>query len=515
VVSRTCFFLASVFLCLSLSSRLARAEVTQPSGLVVPRDSDNGETQLYSLFSSRGEAIDFIADGRAEPATFSPLCDFRATFVLHEAGSNLGVGWYNADPAATTAPSAADIQVIVPPGSAVGTMIASEDIRSSPAYRGGAIGFALLVGPIFYTEARYNPVCTGCSPPGPWIMAVVYRSTATPNAYYVAFEDGNVGATPAEFNNDGDYNDYVYFFEGLACAAAGAPCETGMMGICNAGLTECNAGAISCRPSLSMRDEACNGLDDDCDGAIDDAAPCPEGEICDRGACVGRCMGEFGCAEGLECSAAGLCVEAACVGISCAAGEICRAGACAGPCAGVVCPGDRECRAGRCVDPCAGVTCEAGRACDRGVCTDRCECSACAPGLACDAASGVCAEAACIGVTCAAGEVCRSGACIDGCTGAECPRGQICESGECIADPTFGIDAGAGGVDGGRLDGGGAGIDGGRRRGGSDGGCSCRAVGGGRGWGSNAMMLLAALGLVITARRARRASDRASSGGSR
>src|SRR5262245_4660387 len=83
----------------------ARAEVTQPNGLKVTTPSTGGEKQLSTLYRDRMEAIDFVADGFSEPNTFSPLCDFKATFLLHEAGDNLALGWYNVPPAGAPAPS--------------------------------------------------------------------------------------------------------------------------------------------------------------------------------------------------------------------------------------------------------------------------------------------------------------------------------------------------------------------------------------------------------------------------
>ena len=505
-----------VLLAILVSALPAAAQVTQPNGLVIPRDSANGETQLYTLFSSRGEAIDFVADGRPEPATFSPLCEFTATFVLNQAGSQFGLAWYDVDPARATPPEGADLHVIVPAGAPVGTRVTSADIRSDPAYSGGLIGFALVGGQTHYSETRWNPVCTSCAPPAPWIMAVIYRSTTTPDAFYLAFEDGTVGNTPVSFNNDGDYNDDVFFLEGLVCAGGGVDCDTGMPGLCGAGLTECNGGAIECRPTSAAGDEACNGVDDDCDGDVDDGDLCETDEVCDRGVCVGRCMGEFGCAAGLACSDEGLCVESACVDVECEAGEICRAGTCTGPCTGVTCPGDQLCRAGRCVDPCDGVTCDDGRVCDRGICRDRCDCEGCADGLACDTGTGTCETSACVGVDCTSmpGTVCRDGACVDACAGAVCPRGQICEAAACVADPDFGADAGvadrdagvaldAGGTtDAGGMDGGGSGgTDGGGRGGPPSAGCGCRATSHDRG---GAAWLAIVVGLVLAIRRRRR-----------
>ncbi|AKF03637.1 MYXO-CTERM sorting domain-containing protein [Sandaracinus amylolyticus] len=510
---------ASFVLCLPLLVSLvslARAQVTQPNGMVMPRDSLNGEVQLYTLFSSRGETIDFQADGESEPALFSPLCDFRATFLLRESASSYAVGWYNADPARATPPDASEIYTIVPAGAPVGTVITGADIRGDARYLGGLIGFALTGGQTHYTEARYNPVCTGCATPNPWVMAVIYRSTVTPNAFYVAFEDGSVGSQPSSFNNDGDYNDYVYFFEGLQCSGGGEACDTGMPGICAAGVTECSGDGITCRMTVTGRDEACNGLDDDCDGETDDGDLCDEDEVCDRGVCVGRCLDEFGCARGLDCNAAGYCVESACVDVVCDAGEICRAGACIAPCDGVVCPGDQACRAGRCVDPCAAVTCDAGRVCQAGACVQSCECAPCSDELECHVSSGLCTTSDCASVDCSGtpGTVCRGGSCVDACDGAVCPRGQICEGGSCVVDPDFGVDAGVErpdsgvvGVDAGasEMDAGSvvdAGADAGRgpRGRSDDDGCGCRAAGAGRG-GEGAIAMIVLLALAIVRRR--------------
>jgi hypothetical protein len=345
-------------------------------------------------------------------------------------------------------------------------------------------------------------------------MAVIYRSVVTPSAYYVAFEDGAVGSGPGDFSNDGDYNDYVYLFEGLVCVGGGEPCDTGMPGICATGVTECSGGSIVCRPTVPGRTETCNGLDDDCNAATDDGDLCPAGEICDRGVCVGRCMGEFGCPPGLECFGDGFCVEAACVDVTCPAGEVCRAGVCEGPCDGVVCPLLRVCRAGRCVDPCAGVTCEAGRTCEDGFCREHCACAPCEGGLACDAVTGACGDPACVGLSCDPGFVCMDARCPDACEGAVCPRGQLCAMGECVDDPAFGVDGGGPGPsgDGGGVPGDDAGggemdagttADGGRpvRHVMTDSGCACRAAG--RGDGPLASGIALAIAAAVFYRRRR------------
>ena len=148
------------------SAAPAAAQVTLPSGMVVPVDSMNGEVQLYSFFSSRGEPIDWIADARNEPDTFSPLCDFTAALLLHEAGASLGVGWYNADPAATVAPSASEIYEIVPAGSPLGTTITGSSIRDDARYAGGLIGFA-------FTDLQCDDGCSTLAGVGGLIGAVV------------------------------------------------------------------------------------------------------------------------------------------------------------------------------------------------------------------------------------------------------------------------------------------------------------------------------------------------------
>jgi len=247
----------------------ALAVTNEPDGSQIPRDSANGETQLYTLFQSRNDPVDWLADAHTTPATFSPLCSFQATFVLHQAGANRGVGWYNVDPAATTAPT--QIHVIVPAGTPVGTVVSSSTIVGDPAYAGGLIGFALIDGQIHYSEQQWNPPCGNpfsCPAGGPWILSVTYQSKSTPNAYYLAFEDGDVN--PLSFGNDGDFNDDVFFFEGLTCQGGGTPCDTGLPGLCAPGLNECSGTVLTCKSVVQPGVEKCNGVDDDCNGQIDE-----------------------------------------------------------------------------------------------------------------------------------------------------------------------------------------------------------------------------------------------------
>jgi len=480
----------------------AFATVTQPNGSIMPVDSANGEIQVFTLFQQRGEPIDFQVDAATEPSVFSPLCDFKATFLLHESASSLGVGWYNVDPAATMPPTATDIHIIVPAGTAVGTVITGADIKADPAYKNGLIGFAIIGSgfQIHYSERKWNPVCTACTPTAAsWITAVTYASKVTPNAFYLAFEDGDVGATPSSFNNDGDYNDYVYFFEGLTCSGGGQACDTGLPGICNAGVTQCSAGGgVQCSTTVTPKPEACNGLDDNCDGATDEGDLCPAGEVCDKGTCVEKCGGgEFVCPSNLICSDAGYCVDPACVSVVCPAGEVCVKGNCKAPCTDVTCPFGQVCRVGVCVNPCENVQCASNQVCDNGACVPKCSCLPCATGLTCDPMADKCVEASCVGKMCAAGTHCSMGQCVDDCTGAVCPTGEICMAGACVTDPSsmasgssssssgeFVGSGGSGGGAGGMGGMGGAGSSAGGSNGaggaggsGDSSSCGCRVVG--------------------------------------
>jgi hypothetical protein len=411
----------------------AHAQIVEPNGLHVPIDS-TPEVQLYTLFTQRSETINWQTDAHTAPSTFSPLCGFTATFVLNQAGSHFGLAWYNAT---GSRPPASGLHQLLAAGAAVGTTINSANIRMDPAYTGGLIGFALIGGETHYTESQWDNVCTSCTPNAPWITALMYRSTQTPNAYYVCFEDGGTSATG--WNNDGDFNDDVFFVTGVTCSGGGAMCDTGMMGVCANGVQQCTSGGtLSCVPVVSASTEVCNGVDDDCDGMVDEGnGICTmAGFLCDHGTCVHPCdAGEFRCATGLTCNAAGFCVDPLCANTMCTAGTVCHAGTCRAPCDGVTCPHGTVCRVDRCVDPCMGVTCSGGQVCDAGVCRDSCTCQPCATGLTCDMTSGRCGDPACATVTCNAGQFCSGGTCMDGCTGVTCPPAQLCMAGACVADP--------------------------------------------------------------------------------
>jgi hypothetical protein len=508
----------SVALAVVLASAAARANVTEPNGLAVPIDS-SPEEQLYTLFSSRGENINWQTDAHPTPNQFSPLCGFTATYVLNQAGSHFGLAWYNDT---GTTPTAAELHQLVAANSAVGTTFSGTVIKNDPAYTGGVVGFALIGGETHYTNDAYDQSCTSCSPPGPWITALMYASTVTPDAYYICFEDGSTSANG--WNNDGDFNDDVYFVTGISCSGGGQPCDTGKPGICAAGLTQCAAGGTTCQElNPPAPSETCNGLDDNCDGQTDEGNPCPEEYVCQQGTCVKSCAGsEFPCPVGLVCNAKGYCVDPACENVTCPSGQVCTNGVCKAPCDGVTCPFPEVCRVGKCVDPCASVTCNAGQICDDGVCVASCNCQPCGQGLHCDTTSGQCVTQACATVTCGAGTHCVSGTCADDCAGAVCPSGQACSKGVCVEVPDAGAGDGGGGItnptdggtsgapDGSTTDAGaGAGGDAGEAPlGQSKAACACSSVGAGGGGDAMLASAVAALVLVRLRRRKSRSQSR-------
>ena len=483
----------------------ASAQVPLPNGMVVPVDSANGEIQLNTFFSGRGEAIDWVNDALNEPDTFSPLCDFTATLVLKQSGSSIGVGWYNVVPGAVEAPT--DIYEIVPAGAAVGTSVTGTSIRDDPNYLGGEIGFALIRTPPHYTQRRWNTLCNAgpcAATPGYWTLSLTYLSTVEEDAFYVAFEDGNTSSS--SWDNDGDYNDYVFLFTGITCSGAGETSEIeGAEGVCRTGLTECAAaGELRCRQVNPASDEACDGVDNDCDGVVDEGDAeeiCGVRQVCSRGQCVGNCEFEFGCSDSTDVCEDGYCVDAECVGVTCGEGQACVDGDCLAPCDGVVCPGDQVCRVGACVEACAGVSCDGDRVCEGGVCVDSCACRGCADGLECGGA-GLCVDEGCGALSCATG-VCREGACVeDLCADASCPRGQVCTDGACVAvmseeeDAGIWLDAGHdGGLDAGELPDATSTTDSGAGAAREDGGCSCRAATPAEGAGGGLFVVLLGLGL--------------------
>jgi hypothetical protein len=450
----------SVVAAMCLAAAPAFAAVTEPNGLVVPRDSNNGETQIHQLFAQRGEQINWIDHALEVPETFSPLCDFVVTLVLRGSSSRLPFGWYNVPAPGASAPTPAQINELIPCDAAVGAAITSQSIKSHPNYTGGLVGFALASGggclrfdnpqgieQIHFSEKRFNAKYQN-DVNRPWVMSLKYNSTLEPNAFYLAFEDYRVTANGWE--NDGDFNDYVVFMTGLACPGGGVACDTGRPGACGPGVLQCDVGKLICTGIVSGSDkEQCDAVDNDCNGIIDDGELCTAGKVCHGGKCVPRCGGgEFSCSPPTVCdSASGLCLDPGCVGKTCPEGEICVAGVCKAPCGDIKCPPPQVCLLGACVDPCLGKTCPDRQVCDKGMCRPVCTCTPCPSGAECNEASGLCVEPGCGGArTCPAGTHCAAGQCVDSCSGAICPPRQRCASGACVPADDAGSTGGSAGT---------------------------------------------------------------------
>ena len=426
----------------------ARAQVTEPNGVVVPVTNPM-ETNLQTYFDTQMEAISAVQDAAVEPGVFLPLCDFQATLVLSQSQAAAGIAWYNVPVSPTAAPDA--MYTIIQPTTVTGQVIRSVDVRNDPHYAGGLIGFVLQksgLPAVYYSEYQRNTSCSGCSMPGYWKMALAYQSKRSPDTYYLAFEDWEGANDTTWFGNDGDFNDKVFQISGVTCDGGGDPCDTAMSGVCAAGVTECQAGgALTCHPQIVATPETCDNLDNDCNGKVDDGdGLCPDGGTCVQGTCIPPCgKAEFDCQIGFQCLN-GLCVDAACVGVTCPTGQVCRAGACVGGCEGVTCPLGQVCQLGICVDSCANVACPNG-VCELGACLSKCGCRACKAGQVC-APDGQCVDSGCEGVTCPTGQACRDGACQDACSGARCPGGAACHDGVCDMPPSG---RGNGSFDGGIL----------------------------------------------------------------
>ena len=483
------------------------------------------ESRMYHVFNdntcipSRSDGLDPAADARTEPETFAPVCGL--TFTVESRGTarfRSAFGWYNIT---GSAPSHDDLHVMLDCDDGEGAT-AVLDVRGDPAYRGGEIGFFLVTpeshtapgtcagepadccatveraargeGRVYFSESRFNPDAMTSSV----THLLIYDSIVWERKFYFAWED-TFGAS----NND--YTDLVTSVEGVECGGGGAACETGRPGACARGVTRCEGGTVSCVPVYEGAAERCDGTDDDCDMSVDEDAPCPEGETCHNGSCVPPCeLGvEFACPLAFDVceESTRLCVEPACVGVSCEAGEVCRAGACVGECDGVVCPHGLDCALDTCRDGCEGVSCAAGTVCRGGICVPGCnQCNgiSCRGGERCDDATGECEDASCA-TACPEGTHCESGTCVDSCVGAVCPRGQICSVGRCIPMLRPGEDGGPGpGMrDGGTM----TDADGGtsRRRAGS---CGCRV--GSTESGAPVLGLLGLVAALATFRRRRR-----------
>ncbi len=412
--------LASIALAWLLFAGHALAQPRQPDGTVIPDGNS-----LQSYFTQRMEmGLDARRDAAVMPERFQPGCTIRFQVVVRDSGYENAFGWYNVTMG--RAPMASELYELVSPSAPVGTM-ATLNFLGESRYRGGEIGFYLRTPPghVYYSERAYQP---DRQVSGGFIHVLIYDSRATPNSFYFAWEDLFNGG-------DNDFQDLLVIVDNLVCSGGGASCETSAMGACATGVQQCRNGVLTCMRSVNPVPERCDGIDNDCNGQVDDGMNlCPTTQLCDRGVCVERCLGELGCRGDLVCTDRGSCVEEPCARMDCPMGQYCRNGTCRGACEGVVCPRGQVCRAARCVDPCAGITCDGDQVCVAGVCQTRCPCRRCPAGENCFT-DGRCRAAACATVMCPAGFLCEAGQCRDACAGAVCPGGQRCERGACTDPP--------------------------------------------------------------------------------
>ncbi|MBI3447670.1 MAG: hypothetical protein HY049_01930 [Acidobacteria bacterium] len=76
----------------------------------------------------------------------------------------------------------------------------------------------------------------------------------------------------------------------------GAPCATGLMGVCSPGTETCTNGSLQCAALMTPTAEVCDNLDNDCDGTVDGfATSCGMGRCAAAGSCV---AGSDTCAAG-------------------------------------------------------------------------------------------------------------------------------------------------------------------------------------------------------------------------
>lgn len=74
----------------------------------------------------------------------------------------------------------------------------------------------------------------------------------------------------------------------------GAPCNTGLLGVCSTGSYDCSSGPGSCSQTTFPTSEVCNdGLDNDCDGSVD----CGDADCFADPSCVG---GVEDCGNGID-----------------------------------------------------------------------------------------------------------------------------------------------------------------------------------------------------------------------
>ncbi len=148
----------------------------------------------------------------------------------------------------------------------------------------------------------------------------------------------------------------------------GAPCQTGLKGICNYGKMRCFEGSTQgvcdtvTQPGTVK--ETCNGKDDDCDGSIDEGT-CPLGMACYNANGKWECR--CGSATGPVCTNGETCVSISSTAKACRCGankincdwdEICEGDAC--KCGDTTSTTGPACGAGSCVNNTCVIKTDAG-----------------------------------------------------------------------------------------------------------------------------------------------------------
>jgi hypothetical protein len=82
----------------------------------------------------------------------------------------------------------------------------------------------------------------------------------------------------------------------------GGACDTGNLGVCQAGTLQCVSGSVQCAQNVQSGPEKCDGQDNNCDGQSDEGSP-GSGQPC---GCAGAQMGTTSCVSGqLVCGGGG------------------------------------------------------------------------------------------------------------------------------------------------------------------------------------------------------------------
>ena len=123
----------------------------EPNGLLVPLDSMNGETQLYTLFQQRGEPIDWQADAARDAQRVLAALRLHRDVRAQPGGLALRPRLVQRDRASR--PRRA-ICTLVIPAELAGRARRSRGtaIKNDPSYTGGLVGFALIGGETHYTN---------------------------------------------------------------------------------------------------------------------------------------------------------------------------------------------------------------------------------------------------------------------------------------------------------------------------------------------------------------------------